>query len=101
MQVYLSFIANCCCVVGLFGSGEWRSLKGEMNGFGKGKVSYVMTLVWIALSWQMDGVKFIALLLALWGFLSYLYQHHLDDSKPPSVVYRERMTKLLFIFYTK
>ncbi|CAH9086659.1 unnamed protein product [Cuscuta europaea] len=122
MQVYPSFIATFCCVVGLFGSGEWRSLKGEMDGFGKGKVSYVMTLVWTALSWQifsvgllglvfevsslfsnvistiglpivpvmavilfgdkMDGVKVIALLLALWGFLSYVYQHYLDDSKP-------------------
>ncbi|CAH9079999.1 unnamed protein product [Cuscuta epithymum] len=122
MQVYPSFIATCCCVVGLFGSGEWKSLKGEMDGFGKGKVSYVMTLVWTALSWQifsvgllglvfevsslfsnvistiglpivpvlavilfgdkMDGVKVIALLLALWGFLSYVYQHYLDDSKP-------------------
>ncbi|CAH9134191.1 unnamed protein product [Cuscuta epithymum] len=125
MQVYPSFIASCCCVVGLFASGEW-SLKGEMDGFGKGKVSYVMTLVWTALSWQicsvgllglvfevsslfsnvistiglpivpilavilfgdkMDGVKVIALLLALWGFLSYVYQHYLDDSKPSSVV---------------
>ncbi|RAL49957.1 hypothetical protein DM860_018271 [Cuscuta australis] len=122
MQVYPSFIATCCCVVGLFASGEWRSLKGEMEGYAKGKVSYVMTLVWTALCWQicsvgllgltfevsslfsnvistlalpsvpvlgvilfgdkMDAVKVIALVLAVWGFLSYVYQQYLDESKP-------------------
>ncbi|TKY55538.1 Purine permease 10 [Spatholobus suberectus] len=27
------------------------------------------------------GVKVIAFLLAIWGFLSYIYQHYLDDQK--------------------
>ena len=27
------------------------------------------------------GVKVIAFLLAMWGFLSYIYQHYLDDQK--------------------
>lgn len=27
----------------------------------------------------MDGLKAAAILLALWGFASYLYQHYLDD----------------------
>ncbi|KAL5551236.1 hypothetical protein UlMin_001412 [Ulmus minor] len=121
MQIYPSFVATCACVVGLFASGEWKGLEMEMKEYQKGKVSYVMTLVWIALTWQissvgllglifevsslfsnvistlalpvvpilaviffkdkMNGVKVIALLLALWGFLSYIYQHYLDDLK--------------------
>ncbi|XP_077235202.1 putative purine permease 11 isoform X1 [Tasmannia lanceolata] len=121
MQFYPSLFATGVCVVGLFASGDWKGLKGEMEGFGKGRVSYVMTLVWTAVSWQvfsigclaliyevsslfsnvistlglpvvpvlavfffhekMDGVKIVAMLLALWGFMSYVYQHYLDDSK--------------------
>ena len=86
-----------------------------------GKVSYVLTLVWTALTWQicsvgllglifevsslfsnvistlalpvipilaviffhdkMNGLKVIAMLLAIWGFLSYICQHYLDDLK--------------------
>ena len=32
---------------------------------------------------KMDGVKVMALVLAVWGFLSYIYDywHYLDDSK--------------------
>ncbi|XP_074566911.1 putative purine permease 11 isoform X1 [Curcuma longa] len=118
MQIYTSLTATCVAVVGLFASGEWRGLKGEMAGFEKGKVSYVMTLVWTGLSWQlasvgivglifvvsslfsnvistlalpvvpvfaviffrekMDGIKVVAMLLAIWGFASYLYQDYLD-----------------------
>lgn len=29
---------------------------------------------------KMDGVKVIAMLLAIWGFISYMYQHYLNDS---------------------
>lgn len=121
MQFYPSFIATCACVVGLFASGEWKSLNNEMKGYDKGSVPYVMTLLWIAVTWQIssigmlglifevsslfsnvigtlalpivpilaivffhdkiNGVKFVALLLAVWGFLSYVYQHYLDDKK--------------------
>jgi hypothetical protein len=121
MQFYPSFVATCVCVVGLFASGEWKGLNTEMKGYEKGKVSYIMTLFWIAVTWQIssigmiglvlnvsslfsnvigtvvlpvvpilsviffhdkiNGVKFIALMLAIWGFLSYIYQHYLDDKK--------------------
>ncbi|CAK9179000.1 unnamed protein product [Ilex paraguariensis] len=121
MLIYTSAVATCVSVVGLFASGEWRTLHGEMNGYGTGKVSYVMTLAWTAVAWQvcsvgvvglifvmsslfsivistlslaltpiaavivfhdkMNGVKVIALLMALWGFTSYIYQNHLDDIK--------------------
>ncbi|KAH7576150.1 hypothetical protein JRO89_XS01G0003800 [Xanthoceras sorbifolium] len=121
MQIYTSLVATCISVVGLFASGEWRTLHGEMEGFHKGRVSYVLTLVWTAVTWQvcsvgvvglifvvsslfsnvistlslavtpiasviifhdkMNGVKIIAMLLAFWGFASYIYQNYLDDSK--------------------
>lgn len=124
MQIYTSLVATCACIVGLFASGEWSSLHGEMNGFRKGGVAYVMTLVWTAVAWQvssvgvvgliflvsalysnvistlslavtpiaslivfhdnMNGVKIISMLLALWGFASYIYQNYLDDSKARS-----------------
>nr|CAD1818532.1 unnamed protein product [Ananas comosus var. bracteatus] len=121
MQIYTALVATCASVVGLFASGEWRSLKGEMEAYKTGTVSYVMTLVWTAVSWQvasvgvvglifvvtslfsnvistlslpvvpifaviffhdkMDDVKIMAMLISIWGFVSYLYQHYLDDSK--------------------
>ncbi|XP_030517723.1 purine permease 21-like [Rhodamnia argentea] len=30
---------------------------------------------------RMDGIKVIAMILAVWGFISYVYQHYLDDAK--------------------
>ncbi|XVE65231.1 hypothetical protein DITRI_Ditri07aG0164600 [Diplodiscus trichospermus] len=121
MQIYPSFVATCGCVVGLFASGEWKSLSMEMEEYQQGEISYLMTLIWTAVTWQissigllglifevsslfsnvistlglpvvpilaviffhdkMDGVKVMAMLLAIWGFLSYIYQHYLDDSK--------------------
>ncbi|XP_040992474.1 probable purine permease 11 isoform X1 [Juglans microcarpa x Juglans regia] len=120
MQIYTSLIATCVSIVGLFASGEWKTLHGEMEGFGTGKVSYVMTLVWTAVAWQvcsvgvvglifvvsslfsnvistvslgitpiasvivfhdkMNGIKVIAMLLALWGLASYIYQNYRDNS---------------------
>ncbi|KAL6569253.1 putative purine permease 11 [Orobanche minor] len=119
MQIYTAVVATCVAVAGLFASGEWRTLRGEMGSFATGKVSYVMTLVWTAIAWQvcsvgvvglifvvsslfsnvistlslavtpiaslvvfhdnMNGIKIIAMLLALWGFASYIYQNYLDD----------------------
>ncbi|KAJ9558227.1 hypothetical protein OSB04_012841 [Centaurea solstitialis] len=121
MILYQNLIASVVILVGLFASGEWKNIKGEMEGFESGKVSYVMNLVWTAITWQvfslgcvslifkvsslfsnvistlgipivpilavvffhdkMNGVKVIAMLLAIWGFTSYIYQHYLDDLK--------------------
>ncbi|KAJ6328247.1 hypothetical protein OIU77_010020 [Salix suchowensis] len=121
MQIFTSIVATCVSVAGLFGSGEWKTLHGEMQSFGKGSVPYVLTLVWTAVTWQvcsvgvvglifvvsslfsnvistvalavspiaavivfhdkMNGVKIIAMLLAVWGFASFTYQNYLDDSK--------------------
>ncbi|CAI9095523.1 OLC1v1031498C1 [Oldenlandia corymbosa var. corymbosa] len=121
MQIWPSFVSSCICVVGLFASGEWKKLPKELEGYEKSSLSYFMTLIWTAISWQissmgllglifevsslfsnvvstislpaipilaviffhdkMDGVKVIALILAVWGFLSYIYQNYLDDAK--------------------
>ncbi|PSS02952.1 Purine permease [Actinidia chinensis var. chinensis] len=125
MIIYQSLVATCVVLIGLFASGEWKVLSKEMRDFKLGEVSYVMTLVWTAISWQvfsigavglifeisslfsnvistlglpivpvlavfvfndnMDGVKVIAMLLAIWGFISYVYQHYLDDLKSKSL----------------
>ncbi|KAE8665639.1 putative purine permease 11 [Hibiscus syriacus] len=121
MLIYTSLVATCVSIVGLFVSGEWKGLPLEMEGFNSGRVSYVLTLVWTAVSWQvcavgavgliftvsslfsnvistlslaitplvslvvfhdkMNGVKVIAMLLALCGFCSYIYQNYLDDAE--------------------
>ncbi|CAN1173775.1 Purine permease 21 [Linum perenne] len=119
MQFYPSAVATAGCVVGLFASGEWKSLGDEMEGYRQGKESYLLNLIWTAIAWQvsslgmlglvyevsslfsnvistlalpvvpilavvifsdkMDGVKAVAMVLAVWGFVSYIYQHYLDD----------------------
>nr|GLL28963.1 probable purine permease 9 [Ipomoea trifida]GMD11597.1 probable purine permease 9 [Ipomoea batatas] len=116
-----SLIATCAVVVGLFASGEWRTLGTEMRGFQLGEVWYVMTLVCAALSWemftvgvlglllkvsglfanvlimlsvpvvpaagvlvlhdQMNGVKVISMVLAVWGFLSFAYEEYVKEKK--------------------
>ncbi|XP_057493164.1 purine permease 21-like [Actinidia eriantha] len=125
MIIYQSLVATCVVLLGLFASGEWKVLSKEMRDFKLGEFSYVMTLVWTAISWQvfsigavglifeisslfsnvistlglpivpvlavfvfndnMDGVKVIAMLLAIWGFISYIYQHYLDHLKAASM----------------
>ncbi|XP_018451566.2 probable purine permease 10 [Raphanus sativus] len=119
MIIYVSLVASCVSLVGLFASGEWKTLSSEMDSYKLGKVSYVMNLVWTAITWQvfniggtglifelsslfsnaisalglpvvpvlaviifhdkMNGLKVISMILAIWGFMSYVYQHYLDD----------------------
>ncbi|KAK3158774.1 hypothetical protein QOZ80_2AG0141430 [Eleusine coracana subsp. coracana] len=121
MQIYTALVATLASLIGLFASGEWKTLQGEMHSFGTGRLSYVMTLLWTAIAWQiasvgvvglifvvsslfsnvistfalpiipvfaviffhdkMDGVKIIAMLMAIWGFISYGYQLYVDDKK--------------------
>ncbi|GMI98246.1 purine permease 11 [Hibiscus trionum] len=121
MQIYTSLVATCVSTVGMFASGEWKGLQKEMEGFDSGRASYVLTLVWTAVIWQvsavgvvgliftmsslfsnvistlslaitplaalivfhdkMNGVKVIAMLLALCGFCTYIYQNYLDDAE--------------------
>jgi drug/metabolite transporter (DMT)-like permease len=119
LQFWSNTVAACVSVAGLFVSGEWSTIAGEMDAYQKGKVAYAMTLVWTAVSWQLftmglmgliatvsslftnvictvgaplspvvaviflgdrvDGVKLLAMLIGVWGLLSYVYQHYLDD----------------------
>ncbi|GAV83300.1 TPT domain-containing protein [Cephalotus follicularis] len=112
--IYQSTVAVCAVLVGLFASGKWNDLNREMDEFKTGKVSYLMILIWTAISWQvykigivglifeisslfsnainvfglpiipvlaiiffhekMDGIKGISMVLAIWGFVSYVYQ---------------------------
>ncbi|KAL8103497.1 putative purine permease 10 [Apium graveolens] len=121
MIIYTSAVATSVIVIGLFSSGEWKNLSREMHEFKLGSVSYVMNLVWTAVSWQvynigtigliykvsslfsnvistlglpivpvlavfifndkMSGLKVISMVLAIWGFASYMYQHYLDYLK--------------------
>lgn len=127
-----SFIASSVAVVGILATGEWKAVKVEMDLFRFGKLSYVMTLICTALSWQvyniglfglivrvsslfsnvvstlglpivpvlaviffhdfMDGIKVVAMLLAIWGFVSYAYDQYLHecssiDTVNPTTVY--------------
>ncbi|GLU07099.1 hypothetical protein SLE2022_240730 [Rubroshorea leprosula] len=121
LSMYQAFFATVFATVGFFASGDWKGVKAEMEGYKLGKVSYVMTLVWTAIGWQMfdvgaialifevsalfcnaisvvvfpmvpiiaifvfhdkfDGIKVISMVLAIWGIVSYVYQHYLEDRK--------------------
>ncbi|XWS19793.1 hypothetical protein CRYUN_Cryun31cG0046900 [Craigia yunnanensis] len=119
--IYQSLVASIATSIGFFASGDWKLLKREMDGYALGKVSYVMTLLWTTVAWQvfifggvalvfelsalfsnvisalglpitpiaaifvfhdkMSSIKGISMVLAIWGFVSYAYQHYLDDRK--------------------
>lgn len=70
MQIYTSLVATCACIVGLFASGEWRRLKGEMDGFQKGRASYVMTLVGASVAWQVSSVGVVGLIFVVSSLFS-------------------------------
>lgn len=121
VQLYTGLVASAVTVCGLFASGEWRTIPGEMAAYKDGRARYVATLVGTAVSWQamavanlrlitrvsslfanvtgtvalplvpvfavvlfgdkMTGIKAVAMLMAVWGFLSYVYQHFLDGRR--------------------
>ncbi|KAJ0231548.1 purine permease 18 [Hirschfeldia incana] len=59
MQICVSFVASVVCLVCLFVSGEYKELKGEGEMFKKGEAYYVLTMVGLALSWQVWAVGLI------------------------------------------
>ncbi|XP_022715623.1 probable purine permease 22 [Durio zibethinus] len=65
MIVYQSIVAASAILVGLFVSGEWKGLKGEMEEFELGKLSYMMVLVWICVFWQGFAIGSTALIFEL------------------------------------
>nr|XP_048319606.1 purine permease 21-like [Ziziphus jujuba var. spinosa] len=62
MIIFELLVASCMILAGVFASGEWKDLSKEMEGFGLGKVSYVMTLVWTAIAWQVFQIGFVGLI---------------------------------------
>lgn len=61
--IWQSFFATCAILIGLFASGEWKWIKTEMQEYKLGKVSYVMTLVWNALAWQIYTIGLLSLIM--------------------------------------
>ncbi|KAL0352891.1 UNVERIFIED_CONTAM: Purine permease 21 [Sesamum angustifolium] len=62
MTIYQSVVASVIIVIGLFASGEWRTLNREMEEYKLGKVSYVMNLLWTAISWEVFSVGCVGLI---------------------------------------
>ena len=44
-------------------------------------LAFIPVLAVIFFHGEMDGVKVISMVLAIWGFISYFYQHYLNDSE--------------------
>ncbi|MBA0779172.1 hypothetical protein Gotri_003448 [Gossypium trilobum] len=59
---YQSLVASSAIMLGLFVTGEWKSLKGEMEEHELGKTSYIMVLVWMCILWQGFTIGSTALL---------------------------------------
>ncbi|KAF8110056.1 hypothetical protein N665_0088s0067 [Sinapis alba] len=70
MQIYVSLIATLICLVGLFASGEFKELKGDSERFKKGKTYYILSLVGLALSWQVWAVGLLGLVLLVSGLFA-------------------------------
>ncbi|KAL3833606.1 hypothetical protein ACJIZ3_008342 [Penstemon smallii] len=127
--LFESMVTTFALLVGLFGSGEWRSLRNEMEGFALGRKLYLVILIGSALAWQifgigmvalilkvsslyanvvstlnvpfvpvlgvlifedrMNGMKVVAMMLAVWGSVSYVYQKYVDDVEKVNVVQRD------------
>lgn len=121
MIICSCLVATVAISVGFVASGDWKNVNREMGSYKLGKVSYVMTLFWAAIGWQVfsvaavglvfqvsslfsmsivvlslpviptlavfifhdkfGGIKAISMVLAIWGFVSYIYQHYLDERK--------------------
>ncbi|XP_056848291.1 probable purine permease 11 isoform X2 [Raphanus sativus] len=76
MQIYTSLVATCVSVIGLFASGEWRTLHGEMDGYHKGQASYVLTLLGTAVTWQVCSVGVVGLIF----LVSSLFSNVIESS---------------------
>ena len=62
MIIYQSLVATLGAFVGLFASGDWKGLKTQMEEFELGKVSYIMTLVWTAIMWEVSAIGCVGLI---------------------------------------
>ena len=62
MLVYPMIIVSCGGIVGLFASGDGRTLGMEMKEFENGRVSYVITLLWNVVRWQLADIGMLGLI---------------------------------------
>ncbi|KAJ8761232.1 hypothetical protein K2173_001288 [Erythroxylum novogranatense] len=62
MVIYPQTVAVSVAVIGLFASGEWNNLIGEMGEYQLGKVAYVMNIVWTVISWQISSIGCVGLI---------------------------------------
>ncbi|KAK8957254.1 putative purine permease 11 [Platanthera zijinensis] len=58
MMLWTGVVTTLACIVGLFASGQWRGVHEEFMGFDRGRVSYLMTLIWIGVRWLVASVGF-------------------------------------------
>ncbi|CAN7098027.1 unnamed protein product [Brassica rapa subsp. narinosa] len=70
MQIFVSFVATLICLVGMFASGEFKELKGDSERFKKGRTYYSLSLVGLALSWQVWSVGVLGLVLLVSGLFA-------------------------------
>ncbi|XP_062094690.1 probable purine permease 10 [Humulus lupulus] len=68
--VFQSLVASVAILVGLFASSDWATLREEMNEFELGKVSYVMTLSWTIITWQLFFIGTMGLILEVSSLFS-------------------------------
>ncbi|KAM4101127.1 hypothetical protein ACB094_05G119600 [Castanea mollissima] len=87
--IYQSLVATLGALVGLFGSGEWKGCVGlifEVSSLFSNAISVlglpiVPVQAVIFFHEKMGGIKVISMVLAIWGFVLYVYQQYLDDLK--------------------
>lgn len=70
LQIHTSVVASCVSLVGLFASGEWRLLKGDVMTFDEGSLSYAMTLIWTAVALQISSVGAVGLIFVVSALFS-------------------------------
>lgn len=70
MSIYQCLVATIAILIGLFASGDWKSLGMEMENFKGGKTAYIMSLFWIALSWQLYTIGCLGLILKVSSLFS-------------------------------
>ncbi|GLJ48042.1 hypothetical protein SUGI_1014420 [Cryptomeria japonica] len=88
MQLIMSFSATVLCTIGMVVNKDFETVASEARASDIGEVKFFFGLVWNAISWQLffiGGEKGIALVLALWGFASYLYGEYLKSKQPANV----------------
>ncbi|TYH46738.1 hypothetical protein ES332_D11G359500v1 [Gossypium tomentosum] len=104
MQIYTSLVSSFVCLLGLFLSLEFMDLKSEMEKFDEGNVIYVVSLIGIALAWQICTVGVVGLIY----LVSSLFSNVVSMLSLPFVpvvgvlLYKEKMdaSKVLAMLFT-